>query len=62
MNMYAGENEFKYACYCLCVCALKSFDSFLALDAYVRTNCRAIAMMFVHLSVWDRQKVKKSKG
>ena len=26
---------------------------FLARDAFVRTNHHAIAMMFVHLSVWD---------
>jgi len=22
-------------------------------DAFIRTNCRAIAMMFICLSVWD---------
>ena len=27
------------------------YISFLALDAFVKTNCRAIAMMFVRLSV-----------
>jgi len=27
--------------------------TFLARDAFVRTNRRAIAMMFVRLSLWD---------
>jgi len=29
--------------------------SFLARDAFVRTNRHAVAMMFVCLSVWDRR-------
>jgi len=32
---------------------LMLFVSFLARDAFIRTNCCAIAMMFVYLSVWD---------
>ena len=33
--------------------AIATFVSFLARDAFVRMNRRAIAVMFVRLSVWD---------